>query len=100
MLRGNNMATRKTKKKSTESNVAGMLPVKELKGILTEEMSPEAKILKLGIILGGGIDINPYQVGHNLKMHPAEVHSGLTELKHRKEIIPGTNRDTVNIRRS
>lgn len=99
MLRGNNMATRK-KKKSTENNVAGMLPTKELKGILTEEMSPEAKILKLGIILGGGIDINPYQIGHHLKMHPAEVHSGLTELKHRKEIAPGTSRDTVNIRRS
>jgi len=101
------MATRKTKKKTAtkkdteaQSNVSGILPLKELKGILGEEMSPEAKILKLGIILSGGIDINPYQVGYAMKMHPAEVHAGFTELKHRKDVLRGTQRDTVHIRRS
>ena len=101
------MATRKTKKKVTQkkedkktNNVAGLLPIGELKSILGEEMSPEAKILKLGIILGGGININPYRVGYQMKMHPAEVHAGFSELKHRRDVSPGADRDTVNIKRS
>jgi len=99
------MATKKTskkeskKKKDNADNMAGLLPVSELRGVLGQEMSPSAKILKLGFILSGGINVNPYQVGYHLKMHPAEVHAGLTELKHRKEIVPGADRDTVDVKR-
>lgn len=94
--KGNTVATRK---KKPEKNIAVLLSTKELKNILSEEMSPSGKLLRIGIILSGGIEVNPYTVGYALKMHPAEVHHGFSELKHKKIISPGNHRDTVTITR-
>lgn len=97
----------KTKKKAATKKKASakkkeeivMLNNKELAEILKEEMSPSAKLLKVGMILAGGIDLNVYTVGYRMKMHPAEIHQGLSELKHRKAVQPGGNKETISVRR-
>lgn len=95
------MATRKAKKKavSVKKEDIVMLNNKDLVDILKEEMSPAAKMLKVGMILAGGVNLNIYTVGYRLKMHPAEIHQALVELKHRKAIEQGMERDTVTVRR-
>ena len=77
-----------------------MLNNTELKNILQEEMSPAGKILKIGLILSGGVDINPYQIGANCRMHAAETHQAIVELRHRKDVEKGIAKDTINIIRS
>lgn len=76
-----------------------MLNNKELAEILQQEMSPPAKVLKIGMILAGGVDLNIYTIGHRVKMHPAEIHLGFSELKIKKQIIQGQQKDTVTVRR-
>lgn len=97
------MATKKAKKKKKitikKKEEITVLSNKELAEILKEEMSPSAKLLKVGMILAGGIDLNIYTVGYRMKMHPAEIHQGLTELKHRKAVQPGENKETITVRR-
>lgn len=88
------MATRKKKREKK------MISNTELYDILVEEMSPAGKIMKLGIIISGGIDIDPYVIGHRCKMHPAEIHQGVVELKHKGIIEKGLGKNTVNIKRS
>lgn len=92
------MATRK-KKVAVRKEEIIMLNNKDLVDILKEEMSPSAKLLKVGMILAGGVNLNIYTVGYRLKMHPGEIHQALSELKHHKSIEPGQERDTINVRR-
>ena len=77
-----------------------MLNNSELKDILQEEMSPAGKILKIGLILSGGVNVNPYQIGANCRMHAAETHQAIVELRHRKGVERGVAKDTVNVIRS
>ena len=98
------MATKKSKTKKEKKVVINkedivMLSNKELVDILKEEMSPAAKMLKVGMILAGGVNLNIYTVGYRLKMHPAEIHHALVELRHRNVLEAGGSRDTVTVRR-
>ncbi|QDP58229.1 MAG: hypothetical protein Unbinned1446contig1004_16 [Prokaryotic dsDNA virus sp.] len=92
------MATKKKKVAKKKEEIV-MLNNKDLVDILKEEMSPSAKLLKVGMILAGGVNLNIYTVGHRLKMHAGEIHQALSELRHHRSIEPGQQRDTVNIRR-
>jgi len=87
-------AKKRTKKKETE-----VISNKELRDILLEEMSPAAKILKIGIIMSGGVDLDPYVIGYKCAMHAAEVHRAFSELKHHKAIEPGLSKNTINLKR-
>ena len=73
------MATRKKKVVIKKEEII-MLNNKDLVDILKEEMSPSAKLLKVGMILAGGVNLNIYTVGYRLKMHPGEIHQALSEL--------------------
>ena len=88
-----------TKLKIKKKQEPKMLNNKELADIMQQEMSPSAKLLKIGLILAGGVDLNVYTIGHKVGMHPSEIHIGLTELKMRKQIDKGQNKDTVTVRR-
>jgi len=76
-----------------------MINAKELRDILTMELSPEGKVLLLGMITDGGVDLDPNVVGDKYALIPSEIHVGHIELKTKHMVAPGQTSSTLTVQR-
>jgi hypothetical protein len=76
-----------------------MINAKELKDILKMELSPEGKVLLLGMITEGGVDLNMHLVGDSYGMIASEIHLGHLDLKAKQLVANGQSKGKFNVRR-
>jgi hypothetical protein len=76
-----------------------MINAKELKEILKFEMTPEGKVLLLGMITDGGVGLNLSEVGCRYGLIPSEVHVGQCDLKSKQMVAVGETPSTFNVQR-
>lgn len=76
-----------------------MINAKELKDILKMELSPEGKVLLLGMITDGGVDLNMHTIGDAYGMIPSETHLGHLDLKSKQLVAKGQSEGKYNVRR-
>jgi hypothetical protein len=76
-----------------------MINAKELKDILKMEISPEGKVLLLGMITDGGVDLNMHATGDAYGMIPSEVHLGHLDLKAKQLVANGQSEGKYNVQR-
>lgn len=76
-----------------------MINAKELKEILTMELAPESKVLLLGMISDGGVDLDANVVGNRYALIPAEIHVGSIELKSKRIVAQESSAGTLTVLR-
>ena len=76
-----------------------MISAKELKDILRIELSPEGKVLLLGMITDGGVDLSLEEVGNKYGLIPSEVQVAYCDLKSKHIIAIGPTPATFNVQR-
>ena len=85
----------KTKGNGVKKN--GMMTNKEIQELMQSEVGPNGKVLFLALAFSGGVDVNPYRAGDAYRLHPYEIHQGLSDLKHRKLVLRGEVQDCLTL---
>lgn len=76
-----------------------MINNRQIKKLLKIELCPESKVLLLGMIMDGGVDISTSAAGHRCALTGPEVRVAQTELYKRKIIAKGSVKDTFTVQR-